>query len=115
MGVVISIIVIIICALLMGVILVQNSKGGGLSAGFSSSNQLMGVKRTTDFLEKATWTLAIIVLVLSVFSAAVVRRDAGQDTEIELQDLANSQPTQAPVNFDPNQVVDPTKQPEQTP
>ena len=36
----------------------QNSKGGGLAAGFSSTNQIMGVRKTTDFLEKATWGLS---------------------------------------------------------
>ena len=48
----------------MLVVLVQNPKGGGLASGFASSNQIMGVKKTTDFLEKATWTLAIALLVI---------------------------------------------------
>jgi preprotein translocase subunit SecG len=51
------------------IVLIQNSKGGGLAAGFSSSNQIMGVRKTTDFLEKATWTLAVFMVVLSVFAA----------------------------------------------
>ena len=54
----------------MLVVLVQNPKGGGLGAGFGggASNAMGGVQRTTDFLEKATWGLAIALLVLSLFS-----------------------------------------------
>ncbi len=60
------IVIIIIVSVLLGiVVLLQNSKGGGLTSEFSSSNQIMGVRKTADFLEKATWTLAIILVVLS--------------------------------------------------
>lgn len=54
-----TVFIILIGALLSLVVLVQNSKGGGLAAGFSTSNQVMGVRRTTDLLEKLTWGLAI--------------------------------------------------------
>ena len=64
----ISILIIITCILLVAVVLIQNPKGGGLSAEFSSSNQYMGVRKTADFLEKATWALAIALLSLSLFS-----------------------------------------------
>lgn len=63
-------ILIVIAALLMCfIVLIQNSKGGGLSSTFASSNQIMGVRKTTDFLEKATWGIAISIVVLSVCSA----------------------------------------------
>jgi len=62
----ITVILIIICVLLALVVLVQNSKGGGLAAGFSSSNQVMGVRRTTDLLEKLTWGLAVALMVFSI-------------------------------------------------
>lgn len=52
-----------------GIVLIQNSKGGGLASSFASSNQIMGVRKTTDFLEKATWALAIAIAVLSIFAA----------------------------------------------
>ena len=66
------IIFIIIAALLLTlIVLVQNSKGGGLAAGFQSSNQIMGVRKTTDFLEKATWGLAGVVIVLSIFAVGI--------------------------------------------
>ncbi len=63
---VITVFLIIICLLLALVVLVQNSKGGGLAAGFSSSNQVMGVRRTTDVLEKLTWGMAIALMVFSI-------------------------------------------------
>jgi preprotein translocase subunit SecG len=67
------IVVIVIAALLLGlVVLMQNSKGGGLSSTFSSSSQIMGVRKTADFLEKATWVLAITIVVLSFFSGFFV-------------------------------------------
>ncbi len=70
MGTIISILIVIVCILLILVVLVQNAKGGGLASSFSSSNQVMGVRKTADFLEKATWTLAVSLLVLSLVSTA---------------------------------------------
>lgn len=72
------IVLIIIVSILLGiVVLLQNSKGGGLASEFSSSNQIMGVRRTADFLEKTTWTLAIILVVLS-FVTCFMGRSAYQ-------------------------------------
>ncbi|MEX2596969.1 MAG: preprotein translocase subunit SecG [Salibacteraceae bacterium] len=68
----ISILILLISLLLMGIVLIQNSKGGGLATGFSSSNQIAGVQRTTDFLEKGTWALAISLLVLCLISTAMI-------------------------------------------
>ena len=66
------VILIVIAALLMiGVVLIQESKGGGLSSNFSSSNAIMGVRKTTDFVEKNTWGLAIAMVIISVASAYV--------------------------------------------
>ncbi|MDD2621765.1 MAG: preprotein translocase subunit SecG [Bacteroidales bacterium] len=68
------IIIIIIASILLGlVVLMQNSKGGGLASEFSSSNQIMGVRKTADFLEKATWTLAIVIVVLSFISGFLAK------------------------------------------
>ncbi|MDR2928548.1 MAG: preprotein translocase subunit SecG [Cytophagaceae bacterium] len=64
--------IVIVCVLLILIVLVQNSKGGGLASNFSSSNQIMGVRKTADFLEKATWTLAGVLLVLSFVSVMVL-------------------------------------------
>ena len=66
------VILIVIASLLMiGIVLIQESKGGGLASNFSSSNAIMGVRKTTDFVEKATWTLAAIMVLLSVVCAHV--------------------------------------------
>lgn len=64
--------IVIVCFLLVAIVLVQNSKGGGLSSTFASSNQIMGVKKTGDFLERATWGLAILLFVLCLASAAAI-------------------------------------------
>jgi preprotein translocase subunit SecG len=66
-------IIIFICILLVLIILVQNPKGGGLASSFSSSNQFMGVKRTADFIEKATWGFAAGVILLSVIATMLPR------------------------------------------
>jgi len=68
----ISVLILMVSALIILVVLVQNSKGGGLASNFSGSNQYMGVRKTADFLEKATWTLAITLLVLSLTSIFVI-------------------------------------------
>ena len=66
------VVLMVIAALLMCfIVLVQNSKGGGLASSFSSSNQIMGVRKTTDFLEKTTWGLAAFMVVVSICSAYV--------------------------------------------
>lgn len=74
MYLVFSMLIVIVCFLLVLIVLVQNSKGGGLASGFSSSNQVMGVRRTTDFLEKATWTLAGALLVFCVLASVTIPR-----------------------------------------
>ncbi|MDC0908800.1 preprotein translocase subunit SecG, partial [Flavobacteriales bacterium] len=71
------------------VVLVQNPKGGGLSSSFGggAGNQIMGAKKTTDFLEKTTWTLAIILIVLSLASNfAIPRQNSEEATEIKAQE-----------------------------
>jgi len=81
-----TILIVIASDLLTLLVLVQNSKGGGLAAGFSSSNQIMGVRKTTDFLEKATWTLVAFILLLSVATVAVNKKTvASNESEIQEQ------------------------------
>ncbi|MFT4545382.1 MAG: preprotein translocase subunit SecG, partial [Bacteroidia bacterium] len=64
----IIVLIIVVCLLLVAVVMVQNSKGGGLASDFSSSNQIIGVQRTGDFLEKATWYLTVTLIVLTLGS-----------------------------------------------
>ena len=66
------VILIVIAAILMiGIVLIQESKGGGLSSSFAGYNQVAGVRKTTDFIEKATWSLAAAMVVISVICAWV--------------------------------------------
>lgn len=81
---IVSFFVIAISILLILIVLVQNSKGGGLASNFSSSNQIMGVRKTTDFLEKSTWTLAAALLVASLVSTAVLpKEEMAQRSELD--------------------------------
>ena len=66
---------IIVCLLLIIVVLVQNPKGGGLSSTFGGSNQVMGVQRTGDFLEKATWGFAITLMAISLSTKFFIGSD----------------------------------------
>lgn len=75
------IVLLIIVSILLGlIILVQNSKGGGLAAGLSASNQIMGVRKTTDFLEKLTWGFAIGLLALAMVANFVLPDGTGTGT-----------------------------------
>jgi len=91
--VLVSVLILIACVLLSLVVLVQNSKGGGLASNFSSSNQFMGVRKTADFLEKTTWTLAVVLLVLSLFSIFVIPRNQNVNTvtDTELRQMIDEQ------------------------
>ena len=68
---VLAVLIAIASILLIGVILIQKSKGGGLAANVNNYNQFMGVRKTTDFVEKATWGLAGFICVLSIVSAFI--------------------------------------------
>lgn len=70
----VSVLVIVACLFQILIVLVQNSKGGGLAANFTSAGQTMGVRKTADFLEKATWTLAGAILILCVVATASIPR-----------------------------------------
>ena len=89
---------IIICSVvLVLIILIQNPKGGGLSSSFGGgASQMMGAKNTTDFLEKATWTLAISLIVLILGSNFSINRP-----ERDVQEPKGQQ-TETPYNFEVN-------------
>ncbi|HBG40185.1 MAG TPA: preprotein translocase subunit SecG [Porphyromonadaceae bacterium] len=93
-----TILILIAAVLMVLIVLVQKSKGGGLAAGFSSSNQIMGVRKTTDFLEKTTWTLAAVIMVLSVLTAKYTASHSttAPQSQIEVQQPAPLNPTTAP-------------------
>ena len=79
-----AILIIITSVLLVLVVLVQNPKGGGLSSSFGggAGNQIMGAKKTTDFLEKATWTLAIALISLSLLSNFAIPRNTDAEVDV---------------------------------
>ena len=65
---VLVILIVVLAILMCFIVLIQESKGGGLASSFSASNQIMGVRKTTDLVEKITWGLAAGMVVLSVLS-----------------------------------------------
>ena len=101
----ITILILIAAICLILIVLVQNSKGGGLAAGFSSSNQVMGVRKTTDFLEKATWGLAITIIVLSILTAKfTVKRGTLPESQVEVEMPSPLSPSTAP-DVSPNMPI----------
>lgn len=74
----ISILIVLASLLLIGVVLIQKSKGGGLASDYSGGNQYLGYRKTTDFIEKTTWTLAIIICVLSIACSFTLKKPAAQ-------------------------------------
>jgi preprotein translocase subunit SecG len=95
----ISVLIFIAAILLVLIVLVQNSKGGGLAANFSASNQVMGVRKTADFLEKATWGLAASLVFLSILASATIPRGEAevQRSLIEQQIERSADPTGLPT------------------
>jgi preprotein translocase subunit SecG len=108
----IVIVALIACVLLIGVVLIQNPKGGGLSSSFGGmSNQVMGVQRTTDFLEKSTWTLMITVAIISLVSVffigkpttATADKPKSQFEGVDLKTPQNTAPQQQQPAAQPQQ------------
>jgi preprotein translocase subunit SecG len=72
---IVMIFIIIACILLVLVVLSQNPKGGGLSSTFGGSGtQMFGVQKTNDFMDKATWTLGGLIVVLSIFASILIAK-----------------------------------------
>ena len=93
----ISILVLIACVLVIMVVLVQNSKGGGLAANFTSAGQSMGVRKTADFLEKSTWTLAGAIVLLCLVATASIPRGQSQESVIKSSIERAQDPTAIPT------------------
>lgn len=97
MYVFITILIVIAAILLTLLVLVQNSKGGGLASGFSSGNQVMGAPRTTDFLEKTTWTLIALIVAFSIAAVGFGKAHHGNEQQSAIQ----VEETAAPVQKQP--------------
>ncbi len=93
---VIAILIVIASIFLTLVVLVQNSKGGGLAANFASGNQTFGVRQTADFLEKSTWALAIIIIVLCIAATAFVSTKAAENKTNLIEQIENTTPAAQP-------------------
>ena len=74
-----TILIVIAAILLTLLVLAQNSKGGGLASSFASANQVMGAPKTANFLEKASWTLIAVIVVLSVVAVWASKSDQSVD------------------------------------
>lgn len=87
------ILMLLASVLMCFIVLIQNSKGGGLASGFSSSNQIMGVRKTTDFLEKATWTLAAAMVVFSIATAYVLPTVSSKSGDVIMEQAQQQEAT----------------------
>ena len=92
-------ILIILASIILGlIVLIQNPKGGGLSGTLGGfGNQLMGVKQTTDVLEKGTWVFAAVVGLLCLMSPAFIPKDGGSTKNDELLKGVSTSPQQKAV------------------
>ena len=100
-----SIVILIVLAsiLMCLIVLIQESKGGGLAADYSSNNQILGAPKTTNFIEKATWGLAAAMIALSVISVAFLPGYGSSDSVIMQQaiDQAATNPGNVPAMEQP--------------
>jgi len=89
--------IILVAILLILVVLIQNSKGGGLASNFSASNQVMGVQKTSELIEKVTWGLVIALFVLCISLSFVIKSSVGTTVakDTELRDRINNTATPA--------------------
>ena len=83
---------VVIAIAMILIVLIQESKGGGLASSFAASNQIMGVRKTTDIIEKLTWGFAVVMVVLSIACAYVAPSASTQGSVIE-----NAATQQAPL------------------
>lgn len=105
-----TILILIASILMIGIVLIQKSKGGGLASNFAGSNQIMGVRKTTDVVEKTTWTLAVIIMVLCIATVAFMPKATVQQSVVE--DQTQEVPT---ANFETSTPTDVLPTAEETP
>jgi preprotein translocase subunit SecG len=97
----ITVLIILTSVLLVLVVLVQNPKGGGISSGIIGSNQVMGVKKTTDFIEKLTWGLVFTLIVLCLFAGMALPSKEGNGAGTSMQEQIDAAPAPAKQNMPP--------------
>ena len=90
------ILIVVAAVLMIGIVLIQESKGGGLASNFSSYNQIGGVRKTTDFIEKMTWGLAGAMVVISVLCAYVAPQASTESSVTEGIEMPAANPKALP-------------------
>ncbi len=80
-----TVLITLVCLLLSGVILIQNPKGGGVDSTFggTATNQMFGAAKSTDFIEKLTWYLAIALFVLCIMASLMVGGSGGEVLDLQ--------------------------------
>lgn len=101
------ILAVITAVLLAIVVLIQESKGGGLASNVSSANSVLGVRKTTDFVEKATWTLAALLVVFSVATSFFVHQNT--DGTFDVTNIKTTAPAPAAPAAPANQAAPATQ------
>jgi len=98
MYIAITVLIILVCVFLILVVLVQNPKGSGLAAGFTNlGNQVMGARKATDIMEKATWYSVIALLVLSLTSGFFIPKQGATAKEKQKSELEDKVNTNVPM------------------
>ena len=95
------VLITIVCFLLIVVVMVQNPKGGGLSSSIGGSQMLGGVQKTTDFLDKSTWTLATILIALILLSSLSFSGSMSDTDSKIIEKTETAAPQTAPVQNAP--------------
>lgn len=97
---IITILIVIACLAIIGIVLIQNPKGGGIASNFGALNQIGGVKQTTEGVEKVTWILAISLVVLCLAATPYMKggqtKEGGKDTKLE-STVPMTTPSNAPM------------------
>ncbi|MEI6507012.1 MAG: preprotein translocase subunit SecG [Bacteroidota bacterium] len=106
----IAILIIIACVFLTLVVLIQNPKGGGIAANFIAPQQIMGAKRSTDVVEKATWILAVILISFSLLSNFFRPTGESETATPESRLKENIENTATPAAPAPQQQAQPAQQ-----
>ena len=88
--------IVVAAVLMIGIVLIQESKGGGLASNFSTYNQIGGVRKTTDFIEKTTWGLAVAMVVISIACAYVAPQASTEGSVLEGIENPTTNPNNLP-------------------
>ena len=106
----VTVLIILTSVLLVLVVLVQNPKGGGISSGIIGSNQVMGVKKTTDFIEKLTWGLVLTLIGLCLVAGMALPNRETRTIGTSMQEQIDNAPAAKPATQPQQQQTQPAQQ-----